>query len=855
MKIYLLFACKSIYTLLLLLSINITFSQCVPNFGSASKYALFTVSGAIGNTGTSLISGDLGTNIGAINGFESPTIVNGDLYISDFNTSNASLDLISAYNQLFNTVATNTGHAPVFGLNETITSGVYAIAAAGSVVGNLTLDGQGDVNAIFILKFGGAFTTSASSSVILTNGTNPANVFWIADGAIAMAASTSMYGTLIANNGAISMGALGNLHGRMYSTTGAVSVYATTLSAIGIQTEAVLGGTVSSDQAICLGTLASDLVLTGNTGQVLKWQKANDPTFLNPIDIISNLNVLSGNSIGVLNETTYFRAVIQNNGCANNFAFSTLSTITIASTTWNGSLWSNGLPTNSKSAIITGNYTSIGDFTACTLQVSNAANFIVLSGYTVFLNGALTVDNGSSFKLKNNANLIQSSTSQNFGSIQVEKTTAALNRLDYILWSSPVSTQLMQAFSPSTLSNRFYLYNPNTNLYNTISSPSTTTFSVGSSCLIRLPNNHPITPTVWNGTFSGTPNNGTINLPVTNNTYNAIGNPYPSGIDADMFMTQNNITEAMYFWRKNNNSNNSSYATYTLAGGVSNSGGDSLNLTPGIIIPVGQGFIAKSTSNSIMFTNEMRVTAINSPLLKSENVNSKSRIWLDISSIDGFFGQQMIAYMDGATTGIDNAIDGRFFNDCQTAFTSIIANEEFTIQGRPLPFNASEIVTLGFKSDIATTYTIALDHFDGLFSAGQDIYLKDNSNGLVIDLKAQNYTFTTIIGVFNTRFELLFQNSLLSYTTVPAFNANLVLIYHQKNDLIINTGVAIMSSIKIFNIKGSLLFHKKDINASETKIDIGSTNEILLVEIVTTDGVKVIKKVYSQLIIGSDDDE
>lgn len=838
---------------MLLFFINVTSAQCVPNFGSASNFALYTVSGALGNTGISSITGNLGTNIGAITGFVSPTVVNGDTHISDSITSNAASDLISAYNQLYNTTPTNTNHAPVFGLNEIITSGVYSIGAAGSVVGNLILDGQGNPNAIFIFKFGGAFTTSASSSVILINGTNAANVFWIADGAIAMAASTSMSGTLIANNGAISMGDLGNLHGRMYSTTGAVSVYGTTLTNVGIQTEAVLGGIVSSDQAICLGTLPSDLILTGNSAQVLKWQKANEPTFLNPVNIVSNLTVLSGTTIGILNETTYFRALSQNNGCVNNSTYSSVATITIASTTWNGISWSNGLPSDLKTAIITGNFSTTANFIACTLQVSNGANFIVLSGNTVFLNGALTIDNGSSFKLKNNANLIQSSSAQNVGTILVEKTTSALNRLDYILWSSPVASQFLQAFSPLTTTNRFYAYVPILNLYNSITAPSTTPFSVGSSYLIRMPNNHSITPSVWNGTFSGIPNNGNVTLSVGNNTYNAIGNPYPSGIDATLFMTQNNINEAMYFWRKTNNSNTSSYASYTLAGGVSNSGGDPLNLAPGTIIPVGQGFIVKATSTSISFNNAMRVAAINSPLLKS--ANDKSRVWLDISSTNGFFGQQMIAYMDGATTGIDNAIDGRFYNDIQTAFTSIIGNEEFTIQGRPLPFNATDVVALGFKSDVATTYTISLNHFDGLFSDGQNIYLRDNSTGIVTDLKLGNYTFATLSGVFNSRFELLYQNSLLSNAAVPAFNANDVLIYHQKSDLIINTGVAIMSSIKIFNIKGSLLFDKKEINASETRIDIGSTNEVLLVEIITTEGVKVVKKVYSQIIIGSEDDD
>jgi hypothetical protein len=44
-------------------------------------FALFTNSGAVTNTGTSVITGNIGTNLGIISGFGLPTIVNGNVYI------------------------------------------------------------------------------------------------------------------------------------------------------------------------------------------------------------------------------------------------------------------------------------------------------------------------------------------------------------------------------------------------------------------------------------------------------------------------------------------------------------------------------------------------------------------------------------------------------------------------------------------------------------------------------------------------------------------------------------------------------------------------------------------------------
>ena len=108
--------------------------------------------------------------------------------------------------------------------------GVYSLAAAGSIASVLTLDAQGDQNAVFIFKVGGAFSVAASSTVNLVGGASACNVFWVAEGAISMAASTTMKGTLISHNSTAQLpsGTGGSLEGRMFSTTGAVSVYSVT---------------------------------------------------------------------------------------------------------------------------------------------------------------------------------------------------------------------------------------------------------------------------------------------------------------------------------------------------------------------------------------------------------------------------------------------------------------------------------------------------------------------------------------------------------------------------------------------------------------------------------------------------
>ena len=194
-----------------------------PQLGTAANFALFTVTGAVGNTGISNITGDIGTNNGAITGFGLSVVI-GSTQNNNVVTAQCVTDLIAAYNQLTGFTAT-AAHGAIFGNGETLYTGVYSLGAAGSAAGVLTLDAQGDPNAVFVFKIGGAFNTGAGTTVVLTNGAKASNVFWVVEGAVAMAAATIMKGTMIANNAAISMGAGGSLEGRMLSTTGAVAVY------------------------------------------------------------------------------------------------------------------------------------------------------------------------------------------------------------------------------------------------------------------------------------------------------------------------------------------------------------------------------------------------------------------------------------------------------------------------------------------------------------------------------------------------------------------------------------------------------------------------------------------------------
>ena len=466
--------------------------------------------------------------------------------------------------------------------------------------------------------------------------------------------------------------------------------------------------------------------------------------------------------------------------------------------------------------------------------------------------GSLTVKNGiinnGTITVDNNANLIQTAaldTNSGSGTATVKRNSASIQLYDYTLWSSPVNGQDLRTFSSNTLATRFYTYNTASNQYNVVDFTNALNFASATGYLIRAPNDWALnTPTTFNGVFNGVLNNGplskALNYTDDARSYNLVGNPYPSTIDANAFITDNtaNIENTLYFWRKTNGATSSAYATYNPAGGTGTAP-TATSETPNGTIQVGQGFFVKAKSASTLnFKNAMRLTSISTQFFRTNT--ERNRIWLNLTNNSGVFSQMLVSYMAEATQGVDS-LDGKYINDAPIALTSIINAEEYTIQGRALPFATTDTVPLGFKTNAAGNYTIAIDHVDGLFSTSQTVFLKDNLLNTVVDLSAGSYSFASAIGTFNSRFEVVYQSTLA--VTNPTFTANSVIAYSANGVIRINSGSTVLELVRVYDLQGRLMVEKKQINASEIKLSTTAKNQVLLVEIIASNGSKITKKI------------
>lgn len=505
------------------------------------------------------------------------------------------------------------------------------------------------------------------------------------------------------------------------------------------------------------------------------------------------------------------------------------------------------------------------------LTINPGAQFTLGSLTSLIINNEIINNAGiDGLIIENNASLVQvdDSAPANSGKITVKRNSSALFRLDYTMWSSPVSDglannpQTLKAFSPATANSRFYTYDTATDVFAAIGSPNTVAFEAGVGYMIRIANNHvpyvdeTSIPVIWEGSFIGTPNNGIINVPLSTagNGYNLIGNPYPSVISAENFITSNedNIEGTIYFWRRKNNvtgagDTGSFYATYTSLGGTSSSEASDTSDAPNGFIQVGQGFLvqAKPAATEVVFQNSLReYEEFDDQFFKTTTSGveiEKHRIWLNLTNTTGVYSELLVGYAEGALDGIDSRFDGKFIKDTDVALTTLINNEEFTIQAKALPFSAEDTIPLGFKVVAAGQYTISLKDFDGLFEGEQGIYLYDATTETIHDLKESDYVFATEIGVQNDRFELRFSNETLGVTN--PLEANAIVVFKKNNTIQVEAGAVILNTITVFDIQGRKLIEMNDLNASSIAIDtLKQNNQVLIIQITDENQNTITKK-------------
>ena len=205
---------------LLALPVAVSAIGTTVGLGSATSFAVLAGS-TITNTGPSVVNGDLGLSPGSgVTGFP-PGVVNGTQNVADAIALQTQNDLTTAYNDAAGQATDVTISADLGG--STLVPGVYTSATSMGLTGSVTLDAQGDPNAVWVFQAGSTLTTASNSTVLFVNGAQRCNVFWQVGSSATLGTNTTFVGTILALT-SITLNTGATIDGRAFARNGAVTL-------------------------------------------------------------------------------------------------------------------------------------------------------------------------------------------------------------------------------------------------------------------------------------------------------------------------------------------------------------------------------------------------------------------------------------------------------------------------------------------------------------------------------------------------------------------------------------------------------------------------------------------------------
>jgi hypothetical protein len=255
-----------------------TAAELPVDLGSAANFGVLAGS-TVTSSGATVVNGDLGVWPGsAVTGFP-PGTVHGTQHIADPTAEAAQGDLTTAFNDAAGRSTAPVSIAGNIG-GQTLPPGLYKSTSSLEISsGDLTLDGQGDANAVFIFQIASTLVTTSGRQVILIGGAQAANIFWQVGSSATIGTTSGMKGNILADQ-SITIATGATLDGRALARIGAV-----TLDANGITASPTTGGGggFNTSSSVFVSAVTTPIILNPQTG-LFEQTVSLDNTSANTVD-------------------------------------------------------------------------------------------------------------------------------------------------------------------------------------------------------------------------------------------------------------------------------------------------------------------------------------------------------------------------------------------------------------------------------------------------------------------------------------------------------------------------------------------------------------------------------------------
>lgn len=557
------------------------------------------------------------------------------------------------------------------------------------------------------------------------------------------------------------------------------------------------------------------------------------------------------------------------NNCSKDIVFNTI---------WTGGSGQNNAPNINDMSLgvyIEGNVTITESINCACLVVAENATLSVATGVALYVEDALEL-NGD-IRLLGSAQLIQkhngTSKVTGLGKLYKDQNSVVSTTYEYSFWSSPVKevgksffrvgaimkngttplsnssihedivfvSSLNGSVSPLTISS-FWIFG----MINGISSADwslkreTGLFNPGEAYTMKGPG------APQNYTYVGTPNDGTLSINVLENTTSILGNPYPSALDAHLFLTDNQSISELYFFDQKEfnishfNTADDPYRTLavrnritgvaapTKVKGLGGINGVSYQ-GPGRYIPIGQGFYTSVVkSETILFKNSHRAfyeeDDINSIFINRGSVSSTNQPASDFSVLkfgfefknqngEDIHRQTAISFIEGNSMITENGIDSKvpISSPTDMYFKFPDSDDELVIAG-------IQEITEGLEFPITLKIANRSENIklmvDELYNITHSFVLVDKLNNTVYDILEAPISLVLTQGVYTDRFYIRFG----ARNQDVNLEDDLLIYSHEKEVIIKPFNNTTVRSYNVYNVLGQKLISSSTITIAPNEI-------------------------------------